>query len=252
MTDTAAGQSGTTASREAVVAFFADLGNLPATSVLRSGQHVVLTLEGHSLIVDGPMLAQLLRAGEVDRASLLLRSLLIYEAALDAQLRQSTARSILGAFAEAVANGSDAGQALQGCFLDIALACEVEAYVTNQKGLASDIRQVAEYSQTAIDAGVADDTVHANQQTLDDGLHAFTDAVAEARETGRYAEAYDALQTFFQQTATVVDSDYWKTRAQSRAKDTALMQTMANIARQKQQVGGFDLLAAAGLSSPAS
>jgi hypothetical protein len=50
----------------------------------------------------------------------------------------------------------------------------------------------------------------------------------------------------------VVGSDYWTSRAQSRAKDVALMQQMATIARTKQQADGFDLLSAAGLSSPAS
>jgi hypothetical protein len=248
MTDTAT----TTASADAVREFFADMGNLPASAVMRSGQNLVVTLEGHSLVIDGRQLADLLRAGEVSRDSTLLRSLLVYEAALEAQLRQGTARSILYAFAAAVAAGSDAAMAMQGCFLDIALACEVEAYVNNQKGLASDIRQVAEYSQSALDGGLDEETVQQNQQTLDDGLHAFTDAVADARENGRYTTAYDSQQSFFQRSTTVEGSEYWTSRAQSRAKDVALMQQMANIARQKQQSGGFDLFAAAGLSSPVS
>lgn len=246
MTDTAT----TTASADAVREFFSDMGNLPATSVMRSGQHVVITLEGQTLIIDGPMLEALLRDGEVNRDTTLLRSLLVYEAALEAQLRQGTARSILGAFAESVTAGTDAARAMQECFLDIALACEVEGYVNNQKGLASDIRQVAEYSQSALDAGLDEAVVMANQQVLDDGLHAFTDAVAEAREKGRYTTAYDCQQIYFQASASVEGSDYWKTRAQARAKDVALMQQMANIARQKQQASTFDLFAAAGLNSP--
>jgi hypothetical protein len=252
MTDTAASPARTTATRETLQAFFADLGNLPASSVMRSGQHFVLSIEGHNLVADGPMLAAMLQAGELDRESTLLRSLLVYEAALQAQLRQSTARCIMLAYAEAIAAGTDAAAAMQECFLDIALACEVEAYVNNQKGLASDIRQVAEYSQAALDHGLDETTVMTNQQTLDEGLHAFTDAVAEARETGRYTAAFDAQQLFFQRSATVVGSDYWTSRAQSRAKDVALMQQMATIARTKQQADGFDLLSAAGLSSPAS
>lgn len=247
MTDSAAN-----ASPEAVQAFFFELGNLPATSVMRSGSTIVITLENQNLIVDGPMLAQMLRAGEVQRESTLVRSLLVYEAALEAQLRQGTARSILHAYAQALAAGTDSALAMQGCFLDIALACEVEGYVNHQKGLASDIRQVAEYSQSALDAGLDEATVLENQQTLDDGLHAFTDAVAESRESGRYTEAYDRQQEFFRQSATVVGSEYWQTRAQSRAKDVALMQQMASIARQKVKPGGFDLFAAAGLSSPLS
>jgi hypothetical protein len=250
MTDTVASAS-TTASVEAVRAFFTDRANSPATSVMRSAAHLVITIDGHSLVVDGPMLVSLLRSGEVDRHATLLRSLLVYEAALDAQLRQSTARAILHAYNEAIAAGADSGPAMHGCFLDIALACEVESYVNNQKGLASDIRQVAEYSQAALDLGLDEETVQINQQRLDDGLHAFTDAVADARENGHYTLAYDCQQAFFQAGGTVVGSDYWMTRGQSRAKDVALMQAMANIARAK-AAGGFDLLAAAGLSAPGS
>ncbi|MBC7545602.1 MAG: hypothetical protein H7338_22970 [Candidatus Sericytochromatia bacterium] len=231
-----------------LLAFFEDLGNLPASSVMRVVGHYMIAIEGHSIVASGAMLADLLRSGRLNRDTALLRSLLVYEAALEAQLRQSVARTILSTFA-AAAERQGVTMAMQDAFVNIALACEVEAYVNHQKGLATDIRQVAEYSQTATDNGTDEAAVDENQVLLDDGLHAFTDAIADARETGDYTTAYDAQQVFFQRSATVTGTDYWRTRAKTRGQDVALAQTMENIARKKKaDSGGFGLAVAAGLA----
>lgn len=236
------------ASETELLTFFNDLGNLPATSVMRAGGHYVVAIDGHSIIAGGMMLEHLLREGRLDRDSALVRSLLVYEAALEAQLRQSVARSILGTF-KTSAEREDVTAAMQAAYFNIALACEVEAYVNNNKGLASDIRQVAEYSDAATANGMAEATVSQNQQILDDGLHAFTDAIAEARENGIYTAAFDAQQAFFHNSASVAGTDYWDRRAKTRGQDVALAQAMEGIARKKPDAGGFGLAAAAGLAA---
>ena len=231
-----------------VITFFTQFGHEAADSVMRTGPNYVVQVGTHPLVIEAAQLEQQIRSELLDRDSILLRSLLVYEAALDAQLRQSTARSVLLAYRTLVLEGQDAAMAMQMTFVNVALACEVEAYVNSQKGLTTDIRHVSEYSLHARETGVDEERADSLQAELDDRLHAYTDAVAEARESGDYSTAYDAQQAFFQCTAAITDTPFWQERAQARGQDLALMQHMAGLARARREPGRDGLLAACGLS----
>lgn len=228
----------------AIRQFFQEAGDQPASAVLRTAANFQITVGSRTLPAAAAELETALETGIVDPDCLLMQSILVYEAALNARLRQGTARGILQAFAAATAAGTVPEQARRDAYWHIALACDVEAYLNHKNGLATDIRQVGSFTEdalTAASAGLSDQTdgavdpavvdrIMAHQQALDHALNTFMDAVAEAQATGTYTTAFDAQQRFFQITADLIETDYWRTRATNWSKAVGLAETMANIA----------------------
>lgn len=225
--------------------FFEEVGDQPAGALLRTAATFQITVGSRTLPVAVAELEAALDRGDVDPDRPLLQSILVYEAALHARLRQSTARGILQAFAWALTTGLPADQARREAYWQIALACDVEAYLNHKNGLATDIRQVGSFTEDALVAAsggqVADgdcdmvspaqvDRIVAHQQALDQALNVFMDAVADAQSTGLYAAAYDARLQFFQITAGVIETDYWRQRAEDWSKAVGLAESMAAIA----------------------
>lgn len=228
---------------EEAAAFFTTNGDLVARSILRIGDNLAIQAGQQRLSVSTEHLEQLLQDGAIAGDTNLIRSCLVYEAAMNAYLKQSAARSILQAFSEAVESGRASAAALQEAYYNIVLAYEVEAYVNNKNGLATDIRRVSTFAEEALES-VRQSQGHepsaeraaaimAHQHTLDQALNEFMDAVAEAQNGGSYTRAYDAQQQFFQVTAAVIETDYWRQRAQIRNRDLALAETAGAIARSR-------------------
>lgn len=213
-----------------VYQFFAAMGPSAARSVVRSGDSLVIAVGDNVIKAQLGQLEVALGSGQIDKATPLAQSLQVYEAAYNAGLPNSAANAIVKAYARAVEAGTPLRDALAQCYTDIAVALQVEAYVENRDGLAQDMRATAEFTKQAFDgasaggtlAAIKNRTVRADviktaQGHLDDKLSAFTNAFAQARETGDYGAAFDALQRFFQTSAAVTETDYWRQRPETVA-----------------------------------
>ncbi|MBC7541597.1 MAG: hypothetical protein H7338_02580, partial [Candidatus Sericytochromatia bacterium] len=201
--------------------------NQPITSLAMVDSHVLVASGGHLIRMRLVDLGRAMSTGNLRPDSALARALVVHESAVSAGLSFGATRAIMKSYSTALhtMNPHDAHLV---AMTNISTAVEVEAYVSNKTGLASDVRRVAGFTKDAFDSNTAGgalaairnrtlkaEVVKQHQGWLDTNLHGFTDAFATARETGNYALAFDRLQTFFAVSAKVTDTDYWKNRPQT-------------------------------------
>jgi hypothetical protein len=218
-----------------VLSYFKTFGTTAATNVVRSGDHLVIaTMDQNRALqaVKIPLvtLDTAMQGGHIEAKSPLVQSLKVFEAAYNAGLPPSAANAIVRGFRAKLDQGVPAKEAMLASLTNIAVASQVEAYVNNKSGLASDMRRIADFTKEAFDGNTAGGSLQAlknrtlraevikqAQGHLDGKLHAFTDAFATARENGDYDKAFDTLQKFFSASAHVTETDYWRKRPETLA-----------------------------------
>jgi hypothetical protein len=199
----------------------------PITSLSMVGSHVLVAADGQLIRMKLSDLEHAMSKGNLRSDSALARALVVHEAAAAAGLSAGATRAVMKSYASALTAGHSPREAQLVAMTNISTAVQVEAYVANKNGLATDVRRVAEFTKDAFDdkaagshlAAIRNRTLKAevikqHQGMLDTHLHAFTDAFATARETGDYAQAFDKLQAFFTGSAQVTDTPYWQNRPQ--------------------------------------
>ncbi|MBC7545570.1 MAG: hypothetical protein H7338_22810, partial [Candidatus Sericytochromatia bacterium] len=216
------------ATREAFAAFVNTNANLPATAAISTGSNWSIRVGDEAIIVSHTDLTAALKSGRMSGATPFARSLFVAELTASIELPGPAKRAILKAFATAIDSGVPPSRAMQDAQHNAILAVDVERYLGDKEGLASDMRQIGQFTPAAQSGSFAflnplaskqkAKQIKDGQATLDKGLIAFTKALGQAHENGNYGAAFDALQNFFETSSQVTHDPYWSGRLETRSQ----------------------------------
>ncbi|MBC7541695.1 MAG: hypothetical protein H7338_03100, partial [Candidatus Sericytochromatia bacterium] len=155
-------------------------------------------------------------------ASPMGQALQVFEVAHNSGLSSAPIRAILsGHQAEPAAPPPSMAETLS----HVAFAVDVEIYVNSPRGLAADMSAAARFTgqaQRGVEISailqsspvkMRPEIIRMHQAALDGGLQVITKAFADARQTGKYDGAFDAIQSFHKLCASITESPHWQNRS---------------------------------------
>lgn len=218
-----------------VAAFFEAHGQKAADRIQIAAGDVRLAVGPAELWTLAATMDEALRLGSVGADLALTRSLLLFEMLHNVQLPALVIATLLQRFRLLVNRGA-AAPAWEDALLQVVCACSVETYANAAAGMSRDLLQVSRFSQDALKGAamtgmlsvfkkkeqeLKQKVIEVHQYALSESLNQFMLSLADARQNGDYARAFDAQKRFFELSATITETAYWRQRAQTQGLDLA-------------------------------